>query len=94
MRVSDSLQDPDFSDPPRPTGSEGDSSEVSMMVTVLRKFGEAVLVDYTWWRDIEARQKGLQMKAGDKFDEDLYRSFMAEWSRLQTAYRGYREEVC
>jgi hypothetical protein len=76
------------------TGSEGDGSESTMTVRALRKFGEAVLVDYTWWRDIEARQKYLQMKTGDKYDDGLYRSFLAEWSRLQTAYRGYREEVC
>jgi hypothetical protein len=64
------------------------------MTQALHKFGEAVLVDYTWWRDIGARQKTLQIATDDKYEEARYRSFLEEWSRLKTAYGGYREEVC
>ena len=65
-----------------------------MTVATLRKFGEAVLVDYTWWRDIEARHRNLQIKFDDKYEEARYCSFVTEWTRLRKAYTGYQREVC
>ena len=89
------FQDIDVDDLPLPTaGSEGESSELPKHV--LRKFGEAVRGDYSWWSDIVARQTRWQaiIASDEPYNEGRYRVLLVEWKRLQSEYRGYRQEVC